>query len=152
MFRRTTPWSFMASQRIRTILMSIRATTRGWVWRGAPVSRSAPHGAAVGVGAAAGAMATSISTTITTTLITITGPITSGAKADNGNITRSIAEMRPTVIAEPPIDSVGADRVALGAPDALVASVVAAALEKLAASAASGKPVAAAESAASEGQ
>jgi hypothetical protein len=40
--------------------------------------------------------------------------------------------MRPTVIAEPPIDLVGADRVAPGAPDALVALVVSAALENLA--------------------
>src|SRR5467141_1237329 len=136
MFPRTTPWSFMASQRIRTILMSIPATTRGWVWRGAPVSRSAPHGAAVGVGAAAGATATSISTTITTTLITITGPITSGAKADNGNIIRRIEETHPMAIEELLIDSAGAVRVALGA------SVVSAALENLAVSAVLGNPVA----------
>src|SRR6266404_6546785 len=132
MFRHTIQQSFMASPLILTIPTNIRATTRGWVWRGAPVSRSAPHGAAVGVGAAAGATATSISTTITTTLITITGPITSGAKADNGNIIRRIEETHPMAIEELLIDSAGAVRVALGAPDALVASVVSAALENLA--------------------
>jgi len=40
--------------------------------------------------------------------------------------------MLRTVIAEPPIDSAGVVRVALGAPDALVALVVSAALENLA--------------------
>ena len=43
------------------------------------------------------------------------------------------------------IDSAGAVRVALGAPDALVASVVSAALENLAVSAVLGNPVASAE-------